>query len=118
MLLTTHYMEEAEQLCDRVLVLDRGRIIARGTPGDLIEEQVGREVIELRNAGALAPEMLERLEAASDGVERAGDELHLYFRDGRSTAAVLPLLERASFAQRRATLEDVFLRLTGRELRD
>jgi lipooligosaccharide transport system ATP-binding protein len=118
MLLTTHYMEEASQLCDRVLILDEGRILAAGAPAALVDEHVGREVIELHDAGALAPGVLERLTGLSDSVERAGDEVYLYFRDGRSPPAVLPLLERAAFAHRPATLEDVFLRLTGRELRD
>jgi lipooligosaccharide transport system ATP-binding protein len=118
MLLTTHYMEEAAQLCDRVLVLDRGRILARGTPAELIEEHVGREVIELHDAGTVGPELLERLAGLADRVERAGDEVYLYFRDGGSPAAALPLLERLSFSHRKATLEDVFLRLTGRELRE
>ncbi|MFN2433006.1 MAG: ATP-binding cassette domain-containing protein [Gemmatimonadota bacterium] len=118
MLLTTHYMEEAAQLCDRLLVLDRGRILARGTPRQLIEEHVGREVIEIHAAGPLPADVLARLVALSDRLERAGDEVYLYFRDGRSPAAVLPLLERLAFTQRPATLEDVFLRLTGRELRD
>ena len=118
MLLTTHYMEEAAQLCDRVLVMDRGQIIARGSPEELIEEHVGREVIEIQGGPALAPELVARLRALADRLERAGDELYLFFRDVHSTAQVLPLLERISFSQRRASLEDVFLRLTGRELRD
>ncbi|MBA2565330.1 MAG: ABC transporter ATP-binding protein [Gemmatimonadetes bacterium] len=118
MLLTTHYMEEAAQLCDRVLVLDRGEVIARGTPADLVRDHVGREVIEIHSAPELSPELVTRLEELADRVERSGDTIHLYFRDGRSPAAALPLLERLDFSQRKATLEDVFLRLTGRELRD
>lgn len=118
MLLTTHYMEEAAQLCDRVLVMDLGRILARGTPRDLIEEHVGREVIEIQGGADLPPELLDRLAAVSDRLERAGDEVYLYFRDGSSPAAALPLLQRAAFSQRRASLEDVFLRLTGRDLRE
>ena len=118
MLLTTHYMEEAAQLCDRLFVLDRGQIIARGAPAELIEEHVGHEVIEIHPGSVLPEELLGRLAGLSDGVERAGDEVYLYFRDGHRSAAVLPLLERLSFSQRLASLEDVFLRLTGRELRD
>jgi lipooligosaccharide transport system ATP-binding protein len=111
-------MEEAAQLCDRLLVLDRGHVVARGSPRELIREHVGREVIEIHGGAALPQELLGRLAALSDRVERAGDEVYLFFRDGRSPAAVLPLLERLAFSQRPATLEDVFLRLTGRELRD
>jgi lipooligosaccharide transport system ATP-binding protein len=118
MLLTTHYMEEAAQLCDRVLVLDRGQIIARGSPRELVEEYVGREVIEIPADAKLPDDVLDRLAALADRLERVGDDIYLFFRDGRSPAAVLPLLERFPFSQRRATLEDVFLRLTGRELRD
>ena len=118
MLLTTHYMEEAAQLCDRVLVMDRGAIIAAGSPRRLIEEHVGREVIEIAGPQRLAPPVVERLAELADRVERSGDEVYLFFRDGASPAAVLPLLEGVSFAHRPATLEDVFLTLTGRELRD
>jgi lipooligosaccharide transport system ATP-binding protein len=118
MLLTTHYMEEAAQLCDRLLVMDRGRIIARGSPGELIEEHVGQEVIEIRDGSALPEELVARLAGLCDRLEQVGDQLYLFFRDGRSPIAALPLLERRSFSRRQATLEDVFLRLTGRELRD
>jgi lipooligosaccharide transport system ATP-binding protein len=118
MLLTTHYMEEAAQLCDRILVMDQGRILAAGTPARLIEEHVGREVIELHDAGSVPAELLDRLAGLSDRLERVGDEVYLYFGDGRSPGAALPLLEQVAFSQRRATLEDVFLRLTGRDLKD
>jgi lipooligosaccharide transport system ATP-binding protein len=118
MLLTTHYMEEAAQLCDRVLVLDEGRVLAAGTPARLVAEHVGREVIELHDAASVPSQLLDRLAGLSDGLERAGDEVYLYFGEDGSPAAALPLLERVAFTHRRATLEDVFLRLTGRELRD
>jgi len=118
MLLTTHYMEEAAQLCDRVLIMDEGRIIARGTPEGLIDEHIGVEVVELypsdpSHAGALA-----LLEGAADHVERAGDEVFGFFRQGERARALLPALAEHHVVHRRATLEDVFLRLTGRELRE
>jgi lipooligosaccharide transport system ATP-binding protein len=118
MLLTTHYMEEAAQLCDRVLIMDEGRIIARGTPEGLIDEHIGAEVVELypsdpSHAGALA-----LLEGAADHVERAGDEVFGFFRQGERARALLPALAEHHVVHRRATLEDVFLRLTGRELRE
>jgi len=118
MLLTTHYMEEAAQLCDRVLIMDEGRIIARGTPEGLIDEHIGAEVLELypsdpAHAGALA-----LLEGAADHVERAGDEVFGFFRQGERARELLPALAEHHVVHRRATLEDVFLRLTGRELRE
>ncbi|HET9581321.1 MAG TPA: ATP-binding cassette domain-containing protein [Gemmatimonadota bacterium] len=118
MLLTTHYMEEAERLCDRLLILDQGRVLARGTPEGLIEEHIGREVIEcFPGRGAEGPALRSLLEAA-DHVERAGDEVYAFFRDPTAAHAVLPHLGEMDFVHRRATLEDVFLRLTGRELRE
>jgi lipooligosaccharide transport system ATP-binding protein len=118
MLLTTHYMEEAERLCDRLLIMDHGKVLARGSPAGLIEEHIGREVIECfpgRGAGGSAiPALVE----AADHVERAGDEVYAFFRDPEAANAVLPHLGQVDFVHRRATLEDVFLRLTGRELRE
>ncbi len=127
MLLTTHYMEEAEQLCDRLLIMDQGRIIARGTPEGLIAEHIGADAIELfpRKAGRDSRDGGPRPEAAmrllserADHVERAGDEVYGFFRDPAAARAILPELAGLDFLHRRATLEDVFLRLTGRELRE
>jgi lipooligosaccharide transport system ATP-binding protein len=118
MLLTTHYMEEAERLCDRLLIMDHGQVLARGTPADLIEEHIGREVIEcFPGRGAEGPALRALVEAA-EHVERAGDEVYAFFRDPQAAHAVLPHLGEVDFVHRRATLEDVFLRLTGRELRE
>jgi lipooligosaccharide transport system ATP-binding protein len=118
MLLTTHYMEEAEQLCDRLLIMDRGRIAARGTPVDLIAEHIGTEVIECYRRAPGDAVVIDALARVADHVEWAGDEVYGYFRDPASAREVLPLLTGLDFVHRRATLEDVFLRLTGRELRD
>lgn len=118
MLLTTHYMEEASQLCDRVLIMDEGRIIARGTPQGLIDEHIGAEVIELYPSDPSHTEAVGLLEDAADHVERAGDEVYGFFRHGERARALLPALAEHHFVHRRATLEDVFLRLTGRELRE
>jgi lipooligosaccharide transport system ATP-binding protein len=118
MLLTTHYMEEAERLCDRLLIMDHGQVLARGTPAGLIEEHIGREVIEcFPGRGAEGPALRALVEAA-EHVERAGDEVYAFFRDSQAAHAVLPHLAEVDFVHRRATLEDVFLRLTGRELRE
>jgi lipooligosaccharide transport system ATP-binding protein len=122
MLLTTHYMDEAAQLCDRLLIMDHGEIIARGAPADLIAEHIGAEVIELFPRGTQSTttgaEAIQALARVADHVERAGDEVYGFFRDPARARAVLPELAEAAFLHRAATLEDVFLKLTGRELRE
>lgn len=118
MLLTTHYMEEAEQLCDRLLIMDRGRVVARGTPSGLTAEHIGAEVIECYPRADGDGAAIDAMAAAADHVERAGDEVFGFFRDAAAARALLPALAGIDFVHRRATLEDVFLKLTGRELRD
>jgi len=121
-ILTTHYMEEAEHLCDRVAIVDHGRIVAEGPPRELVDRYVGREVVELQVAGdgALARAVAEQAAGLAEGFEVAGDRVFLHTRDGeelvhRVRALRLPL---EAVVLRRATLEDVFLRLTGRRLRE
>jgi lipooligosaccharide transport system ATP-binding protein len=121
--LTTHYMDEAEQLCDRLVVMDKAKIVAEGTPRQLIERFVTREVLELRfhredgheNGDAAN---LARLEGLADRVEELPDRVLVYTADGDATAAAAfeRGLRPASVLVRRSTLEDVFLRLTGRSL--
>jgi lipooligosaccharide transport system ATP-binding protein len=120
LVLTTHYMDEAEQLCDRLVVMDGGRIVAEGSPRELIERYSSREVVELRFAvDDLAP-IAERLQGAAERVEALPDRIQLYTDDGDAAAraveatGVTPL----SVLVRRSSLEDVFLRLTGRTLID
>ena len=120
LVLTTHYMDEAEQLCDRLVVMDHGRIVAEGSPQQLIAEHVSREVAELRfgiDANAAAAE---RVSDLGERVEVLADRLLLYTDDGE--AALRAVHERGlrpvSTLVRRASLEDVFLRLTGRSLVD
>jgi lipooligosaccharide transport system ATP-binding protein len=120
LLLTTHYMDEAEQLCDRLLVMDKGRIVAEGSPRDLIARYVTREVLEVRLAPDVRASLDGRLAALADRVEELPDRVQLYADDGEQVlehihAAGIPV-ERALV--RRATLEDVFLRLAGRSLVD
>jgi lipooligosaccharide transport system ATP-binding protein len=120
LLLTTHYMDEAEQLCDRLVVMDKGRIVAEGSPRQLIERYVTREVLELRMAPETRASLDGRLAQIADRVEELSDRVQLYVGDGEQAlvqvhAAGIPV-ERALV--RRATLEDVFLRLTGRTLID
>jgi lipooligosaccharide transport system ATP-binding protein len=118
LVLTTHYMDEAEQLCDRLVVMDKAKIVADGSPRELIERYSTREVTEMR----FAPEVQDRLDHQLDGlaerVERLPDRVLLYADDGE--AAVAAAHERGlrpeTVLVRRSTLEDVFLRLTGRSL--
>ena len=118
--LTTHYMDEAEQLCDRLVVMDKGRIAAEGTPRDLIARFSTREVLELRLPSAVAATAVERLDGAAERVEVLPDRVLLYAHDGEvALSRVHELgLNPESALVRRSTLEDVFLRLTGRTLVD
>jgi len=116
LVITTHYMDEAEQLCDRLVVMDKGRIAASGPPHTLIERYATREVLELRFLGEEAP--VDRLAGVTDRIEVLPDRVLLYTADG--DAALEEVLARgvspANSLVRRATLEDVFLSLTGRSL--
>ena len=115
-LLTTHYMEEATQLCDRVILVDHGKILLDGTPVALIEREVGHTVIEVWNH---SPEFTHALRALPGRLEEIGDRLFFYPEDGdhaeRFFDQRFPDQDRQI---RRATLEDVFLKRTGRALRD
>ena len=120
LVLTTHYMDEAEQLCDRLVVMDKGLIVARGSPRQLIESHVTREVVELRFPSGEAPGLATAVVGMADRVEALAGRLLLYTDDGDATAdAVLAKgIRPASVLVRRTSLEDVFLRLTGRHLTD
>jgi lipooligosaccharide transport system ATP-binding protein len=115
LLLTTHYMEEAERLCDELVILDEGRLLEQGTPAALIRQHVEPEVLELRGEAASIREAL----AGLDGrLETVGDTLFYYARDARAAVARFEGRPAVSFLHRPANLEDVFLKLTGRDLRD
>jgi lipooligosaccharide transport system ATP-binding protein len=120
LVLTTHYMEEAEQLCDRLVVMDKGHIIAHGSPRELIETYVTREVVELRFPPGQAPEMAARVESLAQRVEVLADRLLLYTDEGDGTADKVAAngLSPTSTLVRRSGLEDVFMSLTGRGLTD
>ena len=121
LLLTTHYMEEAARLCDRLLIMDHARIVAEGQPAALVREHVGREVLELRlGAGCDTDALLASLDGRLDGYELTEDALMLYAEDAED---ILRSLDHDRFPTdsalvRHATLEDVFLRLTGRSLEE
>jgi len=118
LVLTTHYMDEAEQLCDRLVVMDKARIVAEGSPRELIERYSTREVAEMR----FPPGVQETLDGQLDGlalrIEHLPDRILLYSDDGEATlvAAHGRGLRPETVLVRRSTLEDVFLRLTGRSL--
>ena len=120
LILTTHYMDEAEQLCDRLVVMDKGKIAAEGSPAELIREHSTREVVEVRFAPDEQDAMGEKLADLAVRLEILPDRLLLYTDDGDATLARVH--ERAGNPRaalvRRSTLEDVFLRLTGRTLVD
>jgi lipooligosaccharide transport system ATP-binding protein len=118
LIITTHYMDEAEQLCDRLVVMDKAKIVAEGSPRDLIERYSTREVLEIRLADAVRTTLNGRLDGIADRVEELPDRMLLYVPDGETALEALhqrqvPL---ESALVRRASLEDVFLRLTGRTL--
>ncbi len=121
LVLTTHYMDEAEQLCDRLVVMDSGKIAAEGSPRELIETYSTPEVLELRFDIAEHDQAAEKVaDAPSERIEVLADRILLYVPDGDAAlAAVRGLgLEPLTSLVRRSTLEDVFLRLTGRRLED
>jgi lipooligosaccharide transport system ATP-binding protein len=116
--LTTHYMDEAEQLCDRLVVMDRARIVAEGSPRELIDRWSSPEVLELRFELDVADSLDGQLSDLADRVEILPDRVLLYTADGESTAEEVHQrgLRPISTLVRRSSLEDVFLRLTGRTL--
>lgn len=120
LVLTTHYMDEAEQLCDRLVVMDHGRIVAEGSPLDLIAEYSTREVAELRFPVGENEANAEKIRDLPSRIEVLADRVLLYVDDGESAVADVYArgLTPVSSLVRRSTLEDVFLRLTGRSLVD
>jgi lipooligosaccharide transport system ATP-binding protein len=119
LVLTTHYMDEAEQLCDRLVVMDRGKIAEEGSPLELIRRLSTREVVELRFADD-PPQVEEQMfDGRVARIEKLPDRVLLYTDDGDALVPVAhELLHPLSVLVRRSTLEDVFLRLTGRTLVD
>jgi lipooligosaccharide transport system ATP-binding protein len=120
LVLTTHYMDEAEQLCDRLVVMDGGKIVAEGSPRDLIERHSTREVVELRFAAESQEDFAGKLSGVGERIEVLPDRILLYVTNGDAAVAEVHAraLSPASVLVRRSTLEDVFLHLTGRTLVD
>jgi len=120
LLLTTHYMDEAEQLCDQIAVMDQGKIITEASPWDLIKKEVSPHVVEVRGEPQAREEILEAVSGQADFHEALSDRLLLYTSDAgplynQIQAMGIPV---KTLLSRRSSLEDVFLKLTGRELID
>ncbi|HSJ70630.1 MAG TPA: ATP-binding cassette domain-containing protein [Acidimicrobiia bacterium] len=118
LIITTHYMDEAEQLCDRLVVMDKGAIVAEGSPRSLIETYTPRDVVELRFPAGMLETITDAIHDLSDRTEILADRALLYTDDSERTIALVSErgLEPETVLARRSTLEDVFLRLTGRTL--
>ncbi|MEA1903929.1 MAG: ABC transporter ATP-binding protein [Actinomycetota bacterium] len=120
LIITTHYMDEAEQLCDRLVVMDEGKIVAEGPPRGLIEEYAPREVVELRFQDGQKDDAVLNLDGLASRSEVLADRVLLYTDDADDTQRSLHArgIHAEQVLVRRSTLEDVFLRLTGRRLID
>ncbi len=117
-ILTTHYMEEAEKLCDRLVIMDHGRILVQGPPRDLVLRFVGQEVLEIRPAEPWERPLRNRFPHLE--IQRVGDRLEVFLRPEHEAerSQLLHTVRARDLYLRRASLEDVFLKLTGRELRE
>jgi lipooligosaccharide transport system ATP-binding protein len=118
LVLTTHYMDEAEQLCDRLVVMDKAKIVAEGSPRELIERYSTREVTELRFPAGVQETLDGQLDGLAERIELLPDRVLLYANDGEAAVAAAHQrgLRPETVLVRRSSLEDVFLRLTGRSL--
>lgn len=120
LVITTHYMDEAEQLCDRLIVMDKGEIMAEGSPAELIRQYSSREVLEVRFGSARNAEVADQIRSLGDRVEVLPDRILVYAENGEAELTKIHELglEPITSLVRRSSLEDVFLRLTGRTLID
>ena len=120
LVITTHYMDEAEQLCDRLIVMDKGKIMAEGSPAELIRDYSSREVVEVRFGSAKNAEVAPHLEGLGERIEVLPDRILIYAENGEQVLHQITTkgFEPLTSLVRRSSLEDVFLRLTGRTLVD
>jgi lipooligosaccharide transport system ATP-binding protein len=120
LVLTTHYMDEAEQLCDRLIVMDKGQIMAEGSPAQLIKDYSSKEVLEVRFGSSGNAEAAKKLQKVGDRIEVLPDRILIYSENGEKVLEQLTKmgLKPVTSLVRRSSLEDVFLRLTGRTLVD
>ena len=119
LILTTHFMDEAERLCDRLIVIDHGRKITEGSPRQLIAEHIEPQVIEVFDeGGGDLPGFVDCCGQLAERVENSGETAFFYCRDPQPVLARLAEQNKLRYLHRAANLEDVFIKLTGRELRD
>jgi lipooligosaccharide transport system ATP-binding protein len=120
LVITTHYMDEAEQLCDRLVVMDKGRIMAEGSPAELIKKYSSKEVLEVRFGSSANQEAAKKIEGLGDRTEVLPDRILIYSENGEKMLEQIVKLGLSPLTSlvRRSSLEDVFLRLTGRSLVD
>jgi lipooligosaccharide transport system ATP-binding protein len=120
LVITTHYMDEAEQLCDRLIVMDKGKIMAEGAPADLIKKYSSKEVLEVRFGSKNNADAAKKIAHLGDRIEPLPDRILIYSEDGEKILNQIHKLglEPQTSLVRRSSLEDVFLRLTGRTLVD
>jgi lipooligosaccharide transport system ATP-binding protein len=118
LVITTHYMDEAEQLCDRLIVMDKGKIMAEGSPADLIKRYASKEVLEVRFGSSKNAEIAEQIKHIGERAEVLPDRILIYSENGEADLQEIHKLglEPVTSLVRRSSLEDVFLRLTGRTL--
>jgi lipooligosaccharide transport system ATP-binding protein len=118
LLITTHHMDEAEQLCDRLIVMDKGQIMAEGAPAELIKQYSSKEVLEVRFGSDRNAQMVDKLKSLATRLEELPDRLLLYAESGEDLLAKITSMNihPNTSLVRRSSLEDVFLRLTGRSL--
>ena len=114
-LLTTHYMEEAERLCDEIVIIDHGKLLAQGAPSEMVRIHCQKEVLEIR--GELPDRLFDNLGYKRNRFEQAGDSYYRYSDDTAELLETTTALSELACLHRQSGLEDVFLRLTGRELR-
>lgn len=118
LVITTHYMDEAEQLCDRLIVMDNGKIMAEGSPAELIRTYSSKEVLEVRFGSDKNAEISKQISGLGERIEILPDRILIYSQDGEAELARLVAMGHHPITSlvRRSSLEDVFLRLTGRSL--
>ena len=119
LILTTHFMDEAERLCDRLIIIDHGKKITEGSPRELIAEHIEPQVVEVFDeASRTLPAFVDAHRQLAERVELSGETAFFYCREARELLAALASADGLRYVHRAANLEDVFIKLTGRELRD
>jgi lipooligosaccharide transport system ATP-binding protein len=118
LVLTTHYMEEAEMICDRIAIIDKGKILAIGTPKDLIRQHIGKEVVEFETSPVDVNYYTGRLKSFNYHYQVIKNTVHVLIQENQEGRKALELFASDRITLRRPTLNDVFLKLSGHELRD